>query len=248
MTRPSFAPRQPAPRGEVPGREPGAGRPRDRRWPGRQAHASSPPARDDEPSAPPPDRARQTAGRRLPGPAPRAQPRPGEAARPIFSVWWGADPCTSGDGDRPLGGRNKGWRQPAYKPGSVWRVTLRDGHSSGAPLARRLEQPTRAAAGIEPGTLGATPRTSRAAPIRSCSRWGLPCRLRCRRRGALLPHRFTLAVAGCPARAVSSLWHFPWGHPRRPLAATANPWSPDFPPPRAYGRKAGSRGSGRPAG
>src|SRR5262249_4515701 len=29
-------------------------------------------------------------------------------------------------------------------------------------------------------------------PIRSCSRWGLPCRLRCRRRGALLPHLFTL--------------------------------------------------------
>src|SRR5262245_39927787 len=34
-------------------------------------------------------------------------------------------------------------------------LPLRDGHSSGAPLARRLEQPTRAAAGIEPGTLGA---------------------------------------------------------------------------------------------
>ncbi len=31
-----------------------------------------------------------------------------------------------------------------------------------------------------------------AAPIRSCSRWGLPCRLRYRTRGALLPHRFTL--------------------------------------------------------
>src|SRR5215470_2425968 len=28
---------------------------------------------------------------------------------------------------------------------------LRDGHSSGTPLARRLEQPTRAVAGIEPG-------------------------------------------------------------------------------------------------
>ena len=30
-------------------------------------------------------------------------------------------------------------------------------------------------------------------PIRSCSRWGLPCRSRCRSRGGLLPHRFTLA-------------------------------------------------------
>ena len=37
----------------------------------------------------------------------------------------------------------------------------------------------------------------RTAPIRFCSRWGLPCRRRCRRRGALLPHRFTLTA---PAR------------------------------------------------
>src|SRR3989440_3766441 len=34
----------------------------------------------------------------------------------------------------------------------------------------------------------------RAVLIRSCSRWGLPCRLRCRKRGALLPHRFTLTA------------------------------------------------------
>ena len=32
-------------------------------------------------------------------------------------------------------------------------------------------------------------------PIWSCSRWGLPCRRRYRNRGALLPHRFTLAAA-----------------------------------------------------
>jgi len=37
------------------------------------------------------------------------------------------------------------------------------------------------------------PVARRAAPIWSCSRWGLPCRLRCRSRGGLLPHRFTLA-------------------------------------------------------
>jgi hypothetical protein len=30
--------------------------------------------------------------------------------------------------------------------------------------------------------------------------------------------------------AVCFLWHFPWGHPRRPLAGTVFPWSPDFPP------------------
>jgi len=40
-----------------------------------------------------------------------------------------------------------------------------------------------------------TPANGRpAAPTWSCSRWGFPCRRRCRRRGALLPHRFTLAA------------------------------------------------------
>ena len=44
-------------------------------------------------------------------------------------------------------------------------------------------------------------------PIRSCSGRGLPCH-RCRhRRGALLPHLFTLTRAW---RAVCFLWHFPW--------------------------------------
>jgi len=35
----------------------------------------------------------------------------------------------------------------------------------------------------------------RVAPIRFCSRRGLPCRWRCRQRGALLPHPFTLALS-----------------------------------------------------
>ncbi len=37
-----------------------------------------------------------------------------------------------------------------------------------------------------------------AAPIRSCSRWGLPCLLCCQRSGALLPHRFTLTFSAVP--------------------------------------------------
>jgi len=69
---------------------------------------------------------------------------------------------------------------------------------------------------------------ARATPIRSCSRWGLPCRARCRPRGALLPHRFTLASD--ESEAVCFLWHYPWGHPRRALPGTVFPWSPDFPP------------------
>jgi len=81
-----------------------------------------------------------------------------------------------------------------------------------------------------------------AAPIRSCSRWGLPCRLCCQRRGALLPHRFTLACVHCCVPAVCFLWHCPWGRPRRPLAGTVFPWSPDFPPMAGYPAT-----SGRPA-
>ena len=64
-------------------------------------------------------------------------------------------------------------------------------------------------------------------PIRSCSRWGLPCPLPCGRGGALLPHPFTLTGAEAPA--VCSLLRFPWGHPRRELPGTLSPWSPDFP-------------------
>ena len=43
-----------------------------------------------------------------------------------------------------------------------------------------------------PGTEDRSPAP--AAPTWSCSRWGFPCRRRCRPRGALLPHRFTLAA------------------------------------------------------
>ncbi len=42
----------------------------------------------------------------------------------------------------------------------------------------------------------------------SCSRWGLPCRRRCRRRGALLPHPFTLAVIIPAARAAWTVRRF----------------------------------------
>jgi len=90
--------------------------------------------------------------------------------------------------------------QPACKPGSGGPCPLartrRDGHSSGTTLARGLEQPTRTASlTLLPRALSLS-RTDRVAiPIRSCSRWGLPCRFRCRTRGALLPHLFTLTAS-----------------------------------------------------
>jgi len=118
--------------------------------------------------------------------------------------------------------------QTACKPGSV-PPRDGDGHSSGTSVAGRLERPTRTAARKHAWAI-ARPTV----PIWSCSRWGLPCRSRYRERGALLPHPFTLA-APAPSRALAMavcfLWHCPWGRPRRPLAGTVFPWSPDFPPP-----------------
>ncbi len=101
----------------------------------------------------------------------------------------------------PSGGNRavQGARRPVSRvlstPSRAW-----DGHSSGTRLAARLTRPTRAT-GLEHPCVTAIglPRTPPpAAPIRSCSRWGLPCRPRCRGRGALLPHRFTLAGGGLP--------------------------------------------------
>ncbi len=68
----------------------------------------------------------------------------------------------------------------------------RDDHSSGTAVAGRLERSTRATARKRVGPVPALAGPGPVAPIRSCSRWGLPCRRRCRLRGALLPHPFTL--------------------------------------------------------
>jgi hypothetical protein len=62
----------------------------------------------------------------------------------------------------------------------------------------------------------------------------------------LLGTRCALTAPFHPYRinpAVRSLWHFPWGRPRRTLSGTVFPWSPDFPPPQPFG----SYGSGHPA-
>ena len=120
----------------------------------------------------------------------------------------------------------------------------RDGHSSRTPVAGRLEQPTRAARPTDKALR--RENAPRVAPIRFCSRRGLPCRRRYRPRGALLPHPFTLAFSldGLAASdpAVCFLWRFPWGRPRRTLSGAVSVWSPDFPPPskrRPSGRLAG---------
>jgi len=111
--------------------------------------------------------------------------------------------------------------QRIYKPGSV------RGRNPATIIPLGLSLPK--ASSNQPGRrgrflpCGLRPKASpRVAPIRSCSRWGLPCRSGYPSRGALLPHRFTHA---CDARrhssAVCFLWHCPWGHPRRELPGTA---------------------------
>jgi len=120
-------------------------------------------------------------------------------------------------------------RQTACKPGSVQPCGL-DGHSSGTRLAARLTRPTRATGRECPGGMVVTIRRS---PLFGLAPGGV-CRAAPVAGGAV---RSCRAVSPLPAgngflaRAVCSLWHFPWGRPRRPLAGTVFPWSPDFPPP-----------------
>ena len=92
--------------------------------------------------------------------------------------------------------------QPACKPGSVSGMTagrpfLWD-DPCGPPLATYPND--RPGEGWRP----VLRRTDRVVPIRSCSRWGLPCRRCCQRRGGLLPHRFTLTPPALRLRRASS--------------------------------------------
>ena len=108
-------------------------------------------------------------------------------------------------------------RRPVSRVLSPPRRTM-DGHSSGTTVTGRLARPTRKA--MRKPICGPKPP---AFPIRSCSRWGLPCHARHRARGALLPHPFTLTGRPRGVSAVCFLWHFPWGHPRRTLSGTVFP-------------------------
>src|SRR5271168_538026 len=103
-------------------------------------------------------------------------------------------------------------RSPPGARRSISRVLSRpkggDGHSSGTFVAERLARPTRAAARKTRPAAPALP-TPPAAPTWSCSRWGLPCHRRCRRRGALLPHHFTLAFPSHPKKGIElGFWRY----------------------------------------
>jgi hypothetical protein len=80
-------------------------------------------------------------------------------------------------------GTSKNARGPVSRVLYPPSVTAGGDHSSSPGLASGVKRPTRA-----------TKRNaSYAAPIRSCTRWGLPCRPCRQDRGALLPHPFDLS-------------------------------------------------------
>ncbi|MHC2625880.1 hypothetical protein ACVIW2_007912 [Bradyrhizobium huanghuaihaiense] len=156
--------------------------------------------------------------------------------------------------------------QPACKPGSVGHRpparTIRDGHSSGTMFAHGLEQPTRTAGLTSPRGVIACANSPLRRPYSVLLPVGftMPAPLpapRCALTAPFHPYPSTqLALLrrgkpGGPAspkpegrrRAVRSLWHFPWGCPRRMLSGTACQGSPDFPPRRPFG----TCRSGRPA-
>ena len=139
--------------------------------------------------------------------------------------------------------------QPACKPGSVGHHSLaqviRDGHSSGTMFAHGLEQPTRTASLTSPcgvitcSELTALPSLFGFAP-------GVVCHAVSVAGYAVRSYRTFSPLLRRPRRArraVRSLWHFPWGRPRRTLSGTVCRWSPDFPPPQPFDHS----GSGRPA-
>ena len=79
----------------------------------------------------------------------------------------------------------------------------------------------------------------RVVPIRSCSRWGLPCRRCCQRRGGLLPHRFTLTPPALrPAAHARPCGHWqPRGPNRRRGGLFSVALSLGSPPPDVIRRR-----------
>ena len=110
--------------------------------------------------------------------------------------------------------------------GTTPRGAARDGHSSGAAVAGRLEQPTRATVGRRTWSLRPVSPLFGLAPGGACH--AVPvARPAVRSYRTLSP----LPAAPCGGPAVCFLWRCPWGRPRRTLSGTVSLWSPDFPPP-----------------
>jgi len=118
---------------------------------------------------------------------------------------------------------------PDYKPVSVPASVARE-RAAAIPLGRRLLS----GSSDLPGSRNGADRSC--SPIWSCSAWGLPCRPRCRGRGALLPHLFTLTGTGNRLRRYIFCGAFrEIRFERIPPAVSRHAvlWRPDFPLPLA---------------
>ena len=91
-------------------------------------------------------------------------------------------------------------RKRTYKPGSV----LEGDHLSRSTVTSTLKRATRTRVG-----------PTHSVPICICSRWGLPSR---RIAATLVRSYRTVSAFLVQARESSFLWHYPSGHPARPLA------------------------------
>ena len=135
--------------------------------------------------------------------------------------------------DAASAGRFGNAAQAACKPGSVRTTKVRDGHSSGTRVTAGLARPTRTTGpetGLRPSPRGE--RRRRPYLVLLPVGFTVPLALPPARCALAAPfHPYPQAGRGRPRRAVCSLWHFPWGRPRRVLPGTVFPWSPDFPPP-----------------
>ena len=105
---------------------------------------------------------------------PRKPPLPLEAERRKLRLW--------GNTSRPV--------SRVLCTSLRWAATIPLGRRSRGASSNPPERPARRGLAV----------SRRVVPIRSCSRWGLPCRPCCQRRGGLLPHRFTLTSHGIDTR------------------------------------------------
>jgi len=147
-------------------------------------------------------------------------------------------------------GSEKNGCQPACKPGSVWRIApprrpfIWDGHC----WPPRATNPG-GGPGNGPGAAGSPRSPGHPYLVLLPVGFALPLLLPVARCALTAPFHPCPAGPGEPPSAVCFLWHFPWGRPRRPLAATVFPWSPDFPLPVPVRHKARSPAAAvRPAG
>jgi len=111
----------------------------------------------------------------------------------------------------------------------VFRRSPLDDHSSAAPVARAVKLPTRASRAD--ASLRRYPGLrrdrSRARPLFGIAPGGA-CHAVPVARSAVGSYP-TVSPSPLRTGAVSSLWRFPWGCPRRALPGTLASWSPDFP-------------------